>query len=706
MLDGLNGIDWTSLRHAYGPASDVPDLLRALTSPSRRTRTRALYDLHSTIWHQGTVYEATAYAVPFLLELLREPAVPDKAEILGLLQVIAQGRSYVDVHENPERPRQEQEAAAYRDQLQQELTWVRQARAAVSAGVPVYRELLASSSLKMRLASAQALAECTDHFREAVIALRGRLRREPHPVARAGLVWSWFSLWREARRRQLPGAPSEAWMRRSLRRVLRSRQERTVARLVAGLGLAALLPEGEYPGLARFFAAALARCSRALARLPRVGDPPTYFVAHALDRQPRLVLSLFASIAQSPGHPCQDGAVPALEQIIFARPRCRPEAARLLGRLLASANVAVRRHAARLLSQIGRSGELARDALVRALKDTDDETALSAALALSKRGDARAVPFLRERLAGWDGWINLVLQAIARLGPAARETIPRLRTVLRVGPEQTRILAAHALAAMGEASGDAVPEVAALLSDRSVGMGAGWALMQWGPAARAAIPPIVEYLRGDRGDGLARVNAVQALGRMGPHARPAVDVLEQLLHDPSEDVRVAAAVALWHVVPQSARTIPVLIDVLREAMEGNGTGRGRLLALEALEVIGPAGREAAPRVRALLDHACAWTRVQAARVLARMGEPVEVILPVLLAELRCRPVGQLAVECLAEIGPPAAAVPRLRAFLDAEGSISEGGISSALVEEEERFLTGVSAALHAITGEGAEGSAR
>ncbi len=67
----------------------------------------------------------------------------------------------------------------------------------------------------------------------------------------------------------------------------------------------------------------------------------------------------------------------------------------------------------------------------------------------------------------------------------------------------------------------------------------------------------------------------------------------------------------------------------------------------------------------------------------------------LIEELRCRTVGLMAAECLAEIGPPAAAaVPLLREILSAEESVSEGGI----VEREEEFLRAVSAALQSIQG--------
>ena len=91
MLDGLDSIDWSQLEHAYGPAVDVPDQIRALVSPDEKTRARALWELYGNIFHQGKRYEATAFAVPFLLEVLRESATPDRAELLELLASLAVG---------------------------------------------------------------------------------------------------------------------------------------------------------------------------------------------------------------------------------------------------------------------------------------------------------------------------------------------------------------------------------------------------------------------------------------------------------------------------------------------------------------------------------------------------------------------------------------------------------------------------------------
>jgi len=89
MLEGLDTINWQQLTHAYGPATDVPDLIRKLTSPSPKVWEQGLEGVRSTIWHQGTVYEATAYAVPFLIELLEHPEVQCRDEILIDLALMA-----------------------------------------------------------------------------------------------------------------------------------------------------------------------------------------------------------------------------------------------------------------------------------------------------------------------------------------------------------------------------------------------------------------------------------------------------------------------------------------------------------------------------------------------------------------------------------------------------------------------------------------
>lgn len=91
MPDGPDDIAWAALEHAYGPATDVPEHLRGLLAPAAQDRRRALSGLYGGICHQGTRYEASAPAVPFLLALLGDPATPDRAAIGRLVADLAVG---------------------------------------------------------------------------------------------------------------------------------------------------------------------------------------------------------------------------------------------------------------------------------------------------------------------------------------------------------------------------------------------------------------------------------------------------------------------------------------------------------------------------------------------------------------------------------------------------------------------------------------
>ncbi len=97
LLDGIGDIDWENLSHAYGNASDVPADLKALMSTDPKVYNRALDNLFGSIWHQGTVYQATRFSIPFLIQLLlSEKITMDvRISIIHLLASIADG-AYID----------------------------------------------------------------------------------------------------------------------------------------------------------------------------------------------------------------------------------------------------------------------------------------------------------------------------------------------------------------------------------------------------------------------------------------------------------------------------------------------------------------------------------------------------------------------------------------------------------------------------------
>jgi hypothetical protein len=90
-LADVAAVAWHRLHHAYGPATDVPDQLRALRSHDAARRTDALSRLFGNVYHQGTRWQASHAAVPFLVALVEDPETPDRARVVELLRRIAVG---------------------------------------------------------------------------------------------------------------------------------------------------------------------------------------------------------------------------------------------------------------------------------------------------------------------------------------------------------------------------------------------------------------------------------------------------------------------------------------------------------------------------------------------------------------------------------------------------------------------------------------
>ncbi len=107
-LDELDQVDWSRLEHSYGKGVVPPrvaggvslaltgDVSRSLAA-LRTDPSLAITDgLYSNICHQGTVYQATAHAVPFIAAVAAGD-VPDgiRAPLLALLGDFSIGGSYV-----------------------------------------------------------------------------------------------------------------------------------------------------------------------------------------------------------------------------------------------------------------------------------------------------------------------------------------------------------------------------------------------------------------------------------------------------------------------------------------------------------------------------------------------------------------------------------------------------------------------------------
>jgi hypothetical protein len=121
LFSAIDSVPWPRIEHSFGPATDVPDLIRGLTSPDVNVRNDAWSKLHENIWHQGTIYEATSYAVPVFLELLQQPATPGKHDVLAFLALLFAARSYWDVHQHTALLQSEVGKPGFQQRLEQEL---------------------------------------------------------------------------------------------------------------------------------------------------------------------------------------------------------------------------------------------------------------------------------------------------------------------------------------------------------------------------------------------------------------------------------------------------------------------------------------------------------------------------------------------------------------------------------------------------------
>jgi hypothetical protein len=73
--------NWRELKHAYGSAEDIPEIISALTPDSTSP---AWEDLRSRVCHQGTTYSASPAVLPFLLGFASNWNATDRAMPLSL----------------------------------------------------------------------------------------------------------------------------------------------------------------------------------------------------------------------------------------------------------------------------------------------------------------------------------------------------------------------------------------------------------------------------------------------------------------------------------------------------------------------------------------------------------------------------------------------------------------------------------------------
>jgi len=177
MLEQLDSIDWASLHHCYGSAENIPQLLRSLLSEDEEIRKEALWELFGNIHHQGTVYEASSYAIPFLVEILDDPNCQVKDDVICLLACIAGGRGYLEVHTVRDEGRQNweeilaKEGKSLEDEMRKEAEFIKMVRVASSPHVLRLLPNLTHDASEIRLTIAEMLPCYPEYFETTIPAL-------------------------------------------------------------------------------------------------------------------------------------------------------------------------------------------------------------------------------------------------------------------------------------------------------------------------------------------------------------------------------------------------------------------------------------------------------------------------------------------------------------------------------------------------------
>jgi HEAT repeat protein len=208
-----------------------------------------------------------------------------------------------------------------------------------------------------------------------------------------------------------------------------------------------------------------------------------------------------------------------------------------------------------------------------------------------RAGGAKAVPVLVELLESAGGLTaSDAAEVLYEIAPQAPAALPPLLAARRHPSVGVRYWATRALERMESADDEMVSALIETLNDPSVTI---------------------------------RRRVARALGNLGPPARRALPELSRAFEDRNDIMRIAVAATLVRLDPGQTQALSFLI----QKTGAESPAEFRRCALEALEWLGPAAADAAPKIRPLLDDPDEDIRQAAAGVLKEMARPAAHIKP-------------------------------------------------------------------------------
>jgi HEAT repeat protein len=321
-------------------------------------------------------------------------------------------------------------------------------------------------------------------------------------------------------------------------------------------------------------------------------------------------------------HALESGKPGARKYAVIALQEVGPvgkAAVRALIKALQHEDVRIRSPAAYSLGRIGPAAKAAVAALTETLRDPDGHVRINAADALrridnSSAGVAALIDVCKDASDSNRSNRCTAAMVLGDFGPAAKEAVPALLELLK---DSDRYLPCYAAFSLWQiAKHDRAIPVLIEKGRGSEGPDSEF-LGQIGPEAKAAVPALTKAAA-DK-DAFRAFRAIEALGKIGAEAKSAIPVIRPFLK--TDDVRkVGAALALWRL-ERSRDAVPALIESLQSHKYldgGSGDSFVRWRAAEALRDIGPEAQAAIPALRAALYDEDTFVRHVAAAALKRI----------------------------------------------------------------------------------------
>ena len=151
-----------------------------------------------TIWHQGSVYDASAAAVPFIVEILDSPATQHKELLLQLLSALATGRGWYHAHQSAEAVRRAIPSAEIESNIKRERIWIDELRAELNRFTPSFVRCLEHPDGSVRREAAELFRSLPESNSHSVPMLLRCFESETNDDVRANLLRVLFLLDQEA----------------------------------------------------------------------------------------------------------------------------------------------------------------------------------------------------------------------------------------------------------------------------------------------------------------------------------------------------------------------------------------------------------------------------------------------------------------------------------------------------------------------------